>query len=287
MISLARQRNDERKRKLRKVCRKIGAGGVPHFSSKSNAYKNIIVDREHAILYCPIPKAACTTWKAFFMELGGVAVGNDIHTQERTSNLHLEELDLEERDFVMKNYTKFIIVRHPFTRVLSAYRNKLEPNGTYESTHSNSSKKYYWRNRIGSKILKQYRGAETANEYMEHPERYELTFKEFVDFISTHARKPSLNDRHWQRMAEICYPCDIEYDYIAKVETLPEDSIYFLLSNGFSSHLQNYANHATNSSSLTSVLQYYSSLSEESKDKLYQRYKVDFQLFDYDPYTFT
>ncbi|XP_071831302.1 carbohydrate sulfotransferase 11-like [Apostichopus japonicus] len=285
-FSMAEKWNSDRKTRISQVCNRI-RNDIPQLDAKSNANKHIIVDRKHRIMYCPVPKAACTTWKGFFFQLRwGKEPDADIHTQERTSLIHLMDLDPIERETVMKNYTKFLIVRHPFTRILSAYRNKLEPNGSYETTHADVTKKYYWRKNIGANILEMYRGKRIAKKMMKNPAKYDLTFREFVDYISNYKRKAKANDRHWKEVFEICFPCDIEYDFVAKVETLPQDTIYFLLSNGFSDHVTNYQGHATNSSSMTALTQFYNNLPIESIEALYQRYKFDFQLFDYDPRSF-
>lgn len=47
---------------------------------------------------------------------------------------NLENFTESDRENILENYTKIIFVRHPFERVLSAFRNKLEdnsPSATY------------------------------------------------------------------------------------------------------------------------------------------------------------
>lgn len=46
------------------------------------------------------------------------------HTPGLFRNLSMVEKP--ERDYMLENYNKMIIVRNPFERLLSAYRNKLE-----------------------------------------------------------------------------------------------------------------------------------------------------------------
>lgn len=50
------------------------------------------------------------------------------------------------------------------------------------------------------------------------------TWEEFVELVS---RSPKdLMDIHWRPYDSICDPCNIQYDYIAKLETIVEDSKY-------------------------------------------------------------
>lgn len=92
-----------------------------------------LVNHKHKLLYCYIPKVACTNWKRVLMALNNLTVtdltaisASLVHANG--SLLKLPELDEITAKSLLSNYTSFIMVRHPFERLLSAYRNKLEDN---------------------------------------------------------------------------------------------------------------------------------------------------------------
>ena len=110
----------------------------------------------------------------------------------------------------------------------------------------------------------------------------------FVADADTHM----LVDEHWSRMADICAPCQVNYDYVGRYETLSEDTENLLKVLNL--------DHLIQIPSRSSVLHYYgknlkptpSSLGEMYKNvsfsylhKLWEYYKMDFLLFRYEyPY---
>lgn len=77
-------------------------------------------------------QVACTNWKRVLMVLTGVATtpnltdipGSLAHAENST--LRLSQLSNSTISQCLARYTSFIMVRHPFERLLSAYRNKFE-----------------------------------------------------------------------------------------------------------------------------------------------------------------
>lgn len=85
-------------------------------------------------------KVACTNWKRILMIL--TEKWNDTNVLSIPASLahstgmfpSLGNFSEDERANIVDNYTKLIFVRHPFERLLSAYRNKLEdesPSASY------------------------------------------------------------------------------------------------------------------------------------------------------------
>lgn len=232
---------------------------------------HILVDKIHKLLYCYVPKVACTNWKRIFMVLSGKSNTTNILSipadaaHDKNLLLRLNSFSDSEVEHMLKTFTKFIFVRHPFERLLSAYRNKLEQ-------HYLSSR--YFQARFGRYIIKRYR--KQPSEYaLLHGD--DVTFEEFVAYVTDPENK-AFNE-HWKPIYSLCHPCSIHYDIIGKYETLYQDSDYILTKIG----MKNLEFPYTSKPSKTTVnmRKYYKNLTSESIWKLYDIYQLDFRLFGY------
>uniref|UniRef100_A0A3B3HTB4 Carbohydrate sulfotransferase n=1 Tax=Oryzias latipes TaxID=8090 RepID=A0A3B3HTB4_ORYLA len=122
------KKQDLRKDLLRKYC----AGVNQSLDDlKDTDLKNFIVDDKHGIIYCYIPKVACTNWKRTLIALNYSEPYPDptsfehnwVHDSERFQ--YLNDFPKAEREAKLKHYTKFLFVRDPFVRLISAYRDKI------------------------------------------------------------------------------------------------------------------------------------------------------------------
>lgn len=102
----------------------------------------------HSLAWCPVFKAASSLWLYYFNVLGGYNV--DFLQRTKMPPLELARKKFprpsqEELADALATSTSFLIVREPFERLVSAYRNKFE----------GSRNKYY--KQLGDRIVKMFR----------------------------------------------------------------------------------------------------------------------------------
>ena len=261
----------KRQLKLRTFCH----ANHKSMRQKYERARDLLYSDRQSVIYCYVPKVACTNWKRMMQVFDGKKVDPLDVGKEQVHLLkysHLSELPKTEMEWRNNIYYSFVFVRHPFERLLSAYRNKLQKPYTD-----------YFQRKYGSSILKLFRVNLTQQQYREGKN---VTFKEFVDFVIHVYDKRGARDfdEHWQVMHTLCTPCTMKYNYVGKMETLLQDADEILREIGVYDKVKFPAN-ATDKYKvkLKSLMErYYSTLTKTSVDKLYNIYKDDFLSFGYE-----
>ncbi|XP_066978991.1 carbohydrate sulfotransferase 11-like [Macrobrachium rosenbergii] len=101
----------------------------------------------------------------------------------------------------LENYKKFIVVRHPIERLVSAYFDKIH----------HKEGKLPMQRKVLPFVRKTRKNATVTD----------ITWPEFVSFV---VRKGGRLNAHWMPYESLCLPCQIDYDFILKFETLDEDA---------------------------------------------------------------
>ncbi|XP_068598689.1 carbohydrate sulfotransferase 11 [Brachionichthys hirsutus] len=237
--------------------------------------KHIIVDDQHGLLYCYVPKVACTNWKRVLMVLTGVAgslrhpleiPANEAHVPGKLHNL--SEYSASQINQRLRSYLKFVFVREPFERLVSAYRNK------FTRSYNTAFHKRY-----GTKIVRRHR-LDPQPDALERGN--DVSFEEFVYYLVDPAtqREEPFNE-HWEQVHSLCHPCLIHYNVVGKYETLEQDSSYVLQLAGVDDQVSFPTSSKSTRTTGDMAAQFFHNISPFYQKKLYNLYRMDFLLFNY------
>jgi len=280
-----------------------------------NDPSHLFILQDRGISWCPVFKAGSSTWLAFTLELSSKSPAVKAQIKKNYNGNFLQQgrqaaPTMSRSSFVRyktnmrrqnKTEISLIIVRHPFERLVSAYRDKLE------RTHKVAYLKDFYYKTYGKKIVAKFRTKaiqKFGDEFFSAKNNYGAPlpvkdngrpssdlpiFWEFVQFV-IESRKGAM-DEHWKPTFNYCSMCVLNYDYVIKFEDYLNEAKAFLKT----SNLNTLANEEVleeainpnrpgemSSSDITE--KYFGMLSDEDIHKLYQVYQEDFRLFNY---TFT
>ena len=226
---------------------------------------NHLIEPNHQVVYCEMQKCASSNWRNTISMLQSI----NKNSPNKTAWEYTKENDRTKRDTnwktlslennperfpdntmqeVLNNgtYFRFIFVRDPMTRLLSAYRSKIE--------------RY-------------------------HDWGPQIKLRNFRIFVENIIKKTSIHattrlNKHWRPMTDLCFTCLHDWDFIGKLETLLPDSEYVMLKAG----VQGKHHAGSKSSALTDrskLEHYFKMINQTTFLKLYQVYQKDYELFGY------
>ena len=169
-------------------------------------------------------------------------------------------------NFMLGNdFLLFTFVRHPFERLISAYKSKA--------------------------LHRTYVADQRTKALLEGVK----SFSDFVDLvlIQHHENDGQGVNAHWKAISQKCHHCAIPYNVIGRMETFDEDLNYIILQLGLENILpiknintlsntnQDSKQHIANTAKTKESLEYFSKLKKSQIEQLYQIYKIDFEMFGY------
>ncbi|KAM3920235.1 carbohydrate sulfotransferase 14 [Leptodactylus fuscus] len=180
--------------------------------------KHIIVNDKYKFLYCYVPKVACSNWKRVLKVLDGSlpSVDTKLKMDHKSDLVFLADLSADEIRYRLQHYYKFLFVREPMERLLSAYRNKFGEIKEYQQ-------------RYGMEIVRRYRKNPAASK------GDDVTFSEFLQYLQDEDVE-KMNE-HWMPIYNLCQPCAVPYDFIGSYERLQEDAHHVLDTIGAPNHI--------------------------------------------------
>lgn len=221
-----------------------------------NDFNSIIhISLKYNYIYIETPKVACSTIKRTLqkIELNDLEF-NNLHDRNFSPLIRPSQVKNLDRFIDNLKPFKFCFVRNPYTRLLSAYLDKIKKSTPIKNEFTNYIEKNY------SRIVN------------------EIDFDLFVNIVCEQSTKQM--NRHWRIQYYQTLSNNISYDFIGKFEKFDDDFLFLLekIKPGTKQFIASWQNHATNANQVIS--QYYNpTLIETVKEK----FAIDFEFFNYDP----
>nr|XP_046272339.1 carbohydrate sulfotransferase 12 isoform X2 [Scatophagus argus] len=248
-----RERQEQRRKLLKEMC----ANDSLVFPGKNRSFEDIpnkeldhlIVDDRHGIIYCYVPKVACSNWKRIMIVLSesllidGVPVRDPMAID--THLVHNNSLHFTFSKF-WKRYGKFS--KHLMKVMLRRYANQPTPPKSVDEAFS-----------MGV-----------------HP-----SFSHFIQYLlDPQTEKEMPFNEHWRQMYRLCHPCQIQYDFVGHLETAEEDGEHLLRLL----RVDNVVEFPFPKKNLTASsweADWFSAIPVKVRRELYKLYEPDFSLFGY------
>ncbi|KAM9766432.1 carbohydrate sulfotransferase 10 isoform 1-T2 [Menidia menidia] len=274
--------SDSRIELLSSVCKNSSLRNLTHVSISKFVLDRIFVCDKHKILFCQTPKVGNTQWKKVLIVLNAGAFPsveeipeNLVHDHDKNGLPRLSSLTPQEITHRLNSYFKFFIVRDPFERLISAFKDKFVKNPRFEP---------WYKHDIAPAIIRKYRKSHRDSQLAASG----LHFEDFVRYLGDVEGRRRMDRQfgehviHWVTYAELCAPCEIHYSVVGHHETLEEDAPHILRAAGIQ-HLVSYPAIPPGITryNRTKVERYFSGIGRRDIRRLYARYQGDFQLFGY------
>ena len=196
------KRDMEQKQRLRQFC-----GTKKKKKPNNETLGHLYVFEKHKVIFCLVPKVASRQW----IPLLGKYRSSQGYSPYGP---RVKQFPAEKAQKMLQTFYKFMFVREPFERLLSAYKDKY--------VHPRLGDKDPFITVFGRKIIRNFR-QNPSQEALKSG--YGVKFPEFIEYIINEGAQ---EDWHWANYEDVCGFCDIKYNYVGHYETLPEDAKYVL-----------------------------------------------------------
>lgn len=228
-----------------------------HISAEEFDY-TINISLKYNYVYVENAKVACSTIKLILqrMELDDPDFCPedlvDMHTRIFSPLIRPAQVGTFSRYVKRANVVRFCFVRNPYTRLLSAYLDKIKNNMPAKK-----------------EVLEQL--GFSADD-IERP----VSFREFVSIVAR--QSISAMNLHWRIQYYQTFQDRIDYDFIGRFESLDEDlkAVLQMVNPQFETFWGKEKRHATNSEQHIDA--YYT---DQIEDSVYKIYRKDFERFKY------
>ena len=183
---------------------------------RHNLLNHLVVNEEHKVLYCFIPKVSSSAMCRIFVVMEGLypSIEKASNVHNRVVRLNNKKFSKEKRLYMLENFYKFVIVRDPLERLVSGYRDKIQNKTHIYNKHQRD---------LVKKAIERYRYNNTKTV---EPGVHDMSFTEYVRYLID--TPTQLVDEHWMSYEHLCRPCNVKYDFIGSIATLQRDVTHIM-----------------------------------------------------------
>ncbi|XP_025261713.1 carbohydrate sulfotransferase 11 isoform X2 [Camponotus floridanus] len=243
--------------------------------------RHFLYNAQHRSLYCWIRKIASTSFTKLFSDMSNRRVSHNFYKEVD----FLSPKSLRDLQYLATNNTvfKLLIVRHPFQRLVSSYRDRIEDNSRYTAQSWLYARQILYLSRpelfrlnvTGDNILQ--RIFLTNRRLKVVP-----SFREFLVWL---LEQPPNFDDHWSQYHTHCAVCNTSYNFILKLDEYTFGEVNYVLSklklDKSKVYLPKLQRTRAGITNFDITCKYFHNLTTDMILRLYERYKVDFEMYNY------
>lgn len=185
--------------------------------------ENLYVDFRNKLVYCSVLKGGSTFWKRMLAITSGFKTAKTpydipaIASHDRYLD-NLNQQAPQRVDAILDSSVKFMFTREPYSRLFSCYVDKVFTPRPFYSRLRDS---ILLLTRPGWDNIPQGRSCAV-----------DVSFAEFFRFVVFSVEKNVAVDPHFLPMYQSCRPCEINYEFLGKMETFWRDTNFLLHERG-------------------------------------------------------
>ncbi|KAK8740122.1 hypothetical protein OTU49_003051, partial [Cherax quadricarinatus] len=234
---------------------------------------------DHKVMVCQVLKAGSSAWNYLLAHRYNMThlLKNRLFYQVLNAlNPSLKRFREVARS---SDFVRFLVVRDPLERLLSAYRDRI-----LDTTHVSWQAHHFVPLILGRTRGRSYSRNELYNT--DGSVKVVPSFSEFLSFIVD--EEPQDFDPHWMPIYQACGLCHVNYTAVVHTETFLEDIQYIMRVSGLdtkvnSSLLMENRNKGHGGDTHDLLLTNYQTIDPSLYFRVVRKYKHDFGLFGYDP----
>ncbi|EZA54638.1 Carbohydrate sulfotransferase [Ooceraea biroi] len=244
--------------------------------------RHFIYSAKHKSLYCWIHKVASTSFVKLFSDMNRQYFSRYLYREVDA----LSPNSLEDLHRLASNNTvfKLLVVRHPFQRLVSSYRDRIEDSSRYTAQAWLYAREIFYLSRPQLFHFNTSSGNVLQRIFFPN-RRLKLvpSFREFLVWLLN--QPPDTDDNHWGQYYTHCAVCNVSYSFVLKLDDYDIEEVNYVLSklrlNGDEVYLPKLHRTHNGVTDFNVTCKYFGSLTTDMVLRLHERYKMDFEMYNY------